>query len=109
MGVAGGAIGRAVLQAYREAAAGRAGAAAAKGARRRMSIEEAKQVLEVDSATGAPQIEERHDVLRKLNEPNQEDSPGSPYLQARISAARTVLLEEIQKGNPKEKTPPNVE
>mmetsp|Transcript_19506 Transcript_19506/g.44371 ORF Transcript_19506/g.44371 Transcript_19506/m.44371 type:complete len:112 (-) Transcript_19506:88-423(-) len=88
--VAGGAIGRAVLEAYKEAAAGRgggaAGAAARKLGRRRMTIDEARNILEVEATTEFAKIEERGDVLHKLNE-------GSPYLQARITAARKIIEE----------------
>jgi len=88
--VAGGAIGRAVLEAYKEAAAGRgggaAGAAARKFARRRMTIDEARNILEVEANAEPAKLDERHDLLHKLNE-------GSPYLQARISAARKIIAE----------------
>eukprot|EP00930_Biecheleria_cincta_P080489 TRINITY_DN68779_c0_g1_i1.p1 TRINITY_DN68779_c0_g1~~TRINITY_DN68779_c0_g1_i1.p1 ORF type:complete len:137 (+),score=34.76 TRINITY_DN68779_c0_g1_i1:28-411(+) len=95
--VAGGAVGRAVMEAYKEAAAGRGAAAAAaqKMARRRMSLDEARKVLDAEgSSVTAATIEERYKILHALNAPS-EDSPGSPYLQARISAARSVLLKNL--------------
>lgn len=57
--VAGGHIGRAVAEAYKEAAAGRgaAGAAAQRIARRRMSLDEAKKVLDADAADGPAKIQ----------------------------------------------------
>mmetsp|Transcript_124792 Transcript_124792/g.349576 ORF Transcript_124792/g.349576 Transcript_124792/m.349576 type:complete len:128 (-) Transcript_124792:116-499(-) len=104
--VAGGHIGRAVAEAYKEAAAGRgaAGAAAQRIARRRMSLDEAKKVLDADAADGPAKIQERFDVLHKLNAPS-ENSPGSPYLQSRITAAHKVLLEEMAKADKSKKAP----
>eukprot|EP00435_Cladocopium_sp_Y103_P069621 s574_g33.t1 len=94
--VAGGAIGRAVVEAYKEAAAGRGAAAAAaqKVARRRMSLDEARKVLDAEGSVTPTQVEERFQTLHKLNA-SSEESPGSPYLQARISAAHKVLLEHL--------------
>mmetsp|Transcript_56569 Transcript_56569/g.106122 ORF Transcript_56569/g.106122 Transcript_56569/m.106122 type:complete len:126 (-) Transcript_56569:458-835(-) len=94
--VAGGAIGRAVLEAYKEAAAGKGAAAAAaqKIARRRMSLDEARKVLDAESVVSRTQIEERFQTLHQLNAPSEE-CPGSPYLQDRISAAHKVLLEHL--------------
>eukprot|EP00439_Symbiodinium_sp_Y106_P059038 s2768_g8.t1 len=99
--VAGGAIGRAVLEAYKEAAAGRGAAAAAaqKIARRRMSLDEAKKVLDADGVTSRSKIEERFQTLHSLNAPSEE-CPGSPYLQDRIAAAHKVVLENLETSNP---------
>eukprot|EP00927_Polykrikos_kofoidii_P013615 TRINITY_DN15918_c0_g1_i1.p1 TRINITY_DN15918_c0_g1~~TRINITY_DN15918_c0_g1_i1.p1 ORF type:complete len:123 (-),score=27.92 TRINITY_DN15918_c0_g1_i1:195-563(-) len=96
--VAGGAIGRAALSAYKEAAAGRGGAgAAARAVRRQMSSDEARKVLNFEADACEKTIQERFELLHKLNE-QTEHSPGSPYLQARIVAARTVLLKELRGG-----------
>ncbi|CAJ1344912.1 unnamed protein product [Effrenium voratum] len=94
--VAGGAIGRAVLEAYKEAAAGRgpAAAAAKQMSRRRMSLDEAKKVLDAEGSFSAAQVEDKFQTLHKLNAPSEE-SPGSPYLQARIYAAHKVLSEHL--------------
>lgn len=46
--------------------------------------------------------QERFDVLHKLNAPS-ENSPGSPYLQSRITAAHKVLLEEMAKADKSKK------
>eukprot|EP00931_Biecheleriopsis_adriatica_P081008 TRINITY_DN54359_c0_g1_i1.p1 TRINITY_DN54359_c0_g1~~TRINITY_DN54359_c0_g1_i1.p1 ORF type:complete len:141 (-),score=45.30 TRINITY_DN54359_c0_g1_i1:57-449(-) len=97
--VAGGAIGRAAMEAYKEAAAGRGAAAAAaqKIARRRMSLDEARKVLDAEGAAVTEAlIEERFNTLNGLNAPSEE-SPGSPYLQDRISAARQVLIDSLKK------------
>eukprot|EP00933_Yihiella_yeosuensis_P020291 TRINITY_DN16295_c0_g1_i5.p2 TRINITY_DN16295_c0_g1~~TRINITY_DN16295_c0_g1_i5.p2 ORF type:complete len:155 (-),score=46.51 TRINITY_DN16295_c0_g1_i5:203-619(-) len=97
--VAGNTIGRAVMEAYKEAAAGRGAAAAAaqKIARRRMSLDEARKVFDVEASATEQIVQERFETLHKLNAPT-EDFVGSPYLQARVSAARTVILEHINKG-----------
>mmetsp|Transcript_6519 Transcript_6519/g.18290 ORF Transcript_6519/g.18290 Transcript_6519/m.18290 type:complete len:119 (-) Transcript_6519:244-600(-) len=96
--VAGGAIGRAVVQAYKEAAAGRAANSkvAAAVLRRNMALDEARQVLGVELTATPEEIATRFDLLNKLNAPSEE-SPGSPYLQIKISAAQTVLLEALAK------------
>mmetsp|Transcript_96208 Transcript_96208/g.200973 ORF Transcript_96208/g.200973 Transcript_96208/m.200973 type:complete len:130 (+) Transcript_96208:223-612(+) len=96
MMTAGGAIGRAAMEAYKEAAAGRgaAGAAASKLARRRMSLDEAKQILDVELTESQTKIQERFETLHKINEP-REDFLGSPYLQLKVNAARSVMMEEI--------------
>ncbi|CAE7509788.1 timm16, partial [Symbiodinium microadriaticum] len=90
-----------VLEAYKEAAAGRGAAAAAaqKIARRRMSLDEAKKVLDADGVTSRSQIEERFQTLHSLNAPSEE-CPGSPYLQDRIAAAHKVVLENLETSNP---------
>ncbi|CAK9025676.1 unnamed protein product [Durusdinium trenchii] len=107
--VAGGAIGRAVVEAYKEAAAGRGAAAAAAqkvAARRRMSLDEARKVLDAEGGVTPAQVEERFQTLHKLNAPSEE-SPGSPYLQARIAAAHKVLLEQLgESTSTKEAKPP---
>merc|ERR1719343_115678 len=108
--VAGGAIAKAAAEAYKEAAAGRgvAGQAAQKVARRRMSVDEARNVLGVEAGTGEKAIQERFDVLYKLNTATEE-SAGSPYLQTKITAARNVLIDELVKAGkaeaPKEEAP----
>mmetsp|Transcript_25964 Transcript_25964/g.83793 ORF Transcript_25964/g.83793 Transcript_25964/m.83793 type:complete len:173 (+) Transcript_25964:108-626(+) len=85
----GGAVGRAAMEAYKEAAAGRgaAGAAAQRIAGRRMSLDEARQVLDADVLDGQSKIQERFELLHKLNGPTEEFA-GSPYLQVKIAAAR---------------------
>ncbi|CAK0878621.1 unnamed protein product, partial [Prorocentrum cordatum] len=103
--VAGGAVGKAVLEAYREAAAGRgaaAQAAAKMASRRRMRPDEARKVLDLESAGALTeaQVQERFDVLHKLNTPTEEFA-GSPYLQSRIQAAHSVLLDEVARSPPK--------
>mmetsp|Transcript_74742 Transcript_74742/g.189732 ORF Transcript_74742/g.189732 Transcript_74742/m.189732 type:complete len:133 (-) Transcript_74742:27-425(-) len=96
----GGAVGRAAMEAYKEAAAGRgaAGAAAQRIAGRRMSVDEARQVLDADVLDGQSKIQERFELLHKLNGPTEEFA-GSPYLQLKIDAARSVLIDEIVKAS----------
>eukprot|EP00434_Breviolum_minutum_P016233 symbB.v1.2.014305.t1/scaffold1034.1/size142864/18 len=77
-----------------------------------MSLDEAKKVLDAEGSVTQTQVEERFQTLHKLNAPSEdlfchvsqglvfcavccEESPGSPYLQARISAAHKVLLEQL--------------
>mmetsp|Transcript_73405 Transcript_73405/g.203834 ORF Transcript_73405/g.203834 Transcript_73405/m.203834 type:complete len:121 (-) Transcript_73405:131-493(-) len=94
--VAGGAIGRAAMEAYREAAAGRGGAAAAasKVVRRQMSGDEARKVLGTEGPLNEALLKERFELLHKLNAQTEESS-GSPYLQARITAAHKMLSKEL--------------
>merc|ERR1719424_952632 len=62
-----------------------------------MNIDEAKKVLELEVALApeeaAAKIEERFSLLHGLNAVSKE-SPGSPYLQARITIAKNVMLAE---------------
>lgn len=92
--VAGSAIGRAAVQAYREAAKNgqQAGGVAAMVAKRRMSIDEAQKVLDLQSSATAEEIEAKYEVLHTLNAPT-DDFAGSPYLQKKFSNAKTVLLD----------------
>mmetsp|Transcript_2240 Transcript_2240/g.3866 ORF Transcript_2240/g.3866 Transcript_2240/m.3866 type:complete len:117 (+) Transcript_2240:120-470(+) len=91
---AGVAVGRALIQAYKEAAAGRGPAAAQRLVRKRMTADEAQKVLELEgTALDEAKIQERFDVLHKLNATTDEFA-GSPYLQARILVARQVLIDE---------------
>mmetsp|Transcript_54582 Transcript_54582/g.130216 ORF Transcript_54582/g.130216 Transcript_54582/m.130216 type:complete len:123 (-) Transcript_54582:70-438(-) len=88
---AGGHLGRAIAQAYREAAAGRTASGAPRMIRRRMSPDEAQKILEVDAGVDKAKIEERVARLHELNQPSG-DFAGSPYLQDRFAAAQAVLL-----------------
>merc|ERR1711957_261945 len=102
-------ISRAAVEAYKEAAAGRGAAAEvarkAGAAKRRMSLDEASKIMDVTTAEGQAAIEERFQILHKLNEP-VEGSAGSPYLQNKISAAHKVLMEGVAKS---EATPGSTE
>uniref|UniRef100_A0A7S2MUY0 Mitochondrial import inner membrane translocase subunit TIM16 n=1 Tax=Alexandrium andersonii TaxID=327968 RepID=A0A7S2MUY0_9DINO len=87
--VAGSALGKAVLEAYREAAAGRGSGAAAnaakKFARKKMSLDEARNILTVEASTEVEKVEERCAQLCELN-------ADSPYLQERIKVAQKIIL-----------------
>ena len=93
----GGAVGRAVSAAYKEAAAkGAANPSALSHAiSRRMSVEEAAKILEVDiKSMSAEKVSERATHLVKINTPT-DDFLGSPYLQRKVENAKTVLLESM--------------
>ena len=96
--VAGGAVGRAVMNAYKEAAqrgAQQGGSSLAQVLSRRMTVEEASKILEVDAKTvSSEKISERAGHLFKQNNATAE-FPGSPYIQKRVQNAQTVLLEHL--------------
>ncbi|EPR63399.1 putative mitochondria-associated granulocyte macrophage CSF signaling molecule [Toxoplasma gondii TgCatPRC2] len=105
--VAGSAVGRAVVQAYRDAA--KRGAFNATGAagrqsltlRSRMSADEARRILGLDSSgsSSAPlcrqDIEARHKRLYEINAPSGTFA-GSPYLQKKVNIAKVILLEKLE-------------
>ena len=98
--VAGGAVGRAVMSAYKEAAqrgAQQGGSTLSQVISRRMSVEEATKILEVDvKSLSAEKVAERAGHLWKQNTATGE-FPGSPYIQKRVQNAQTVLVEYLQK------------
>lgn len=100
--VAGGAVARSVVNAYKEAASRGASNPAASSVRqaisRRMSSEEAAKILEVDTASlSREKLAQRFDALFKANA-GRADSPGSPYIQRRVSNANTVLSDFLSNG-----------
>eukprot|EP00397_Hematodinium_sp_SG-2012_P056915 GEMP01070700.1.p1 GENE.GEMP01070700.1~~GEMP01070700.1.p1 ORF type:complete len:132 (+),score=28.03 GEMP01070700.1:23-418(+) len=95
--VAGGALGRAVFQAYREAAARGAqnpNINRAMAIRRRMHSDEARNILDVQPIANSEEIIRRFERLHELNSPRDE-SPGSEYLQTKVTIAKDVLLDEL--------------
>ena len=99
--VAGGAVGRAVLGAYKEAAqrgAQHGSATLSQVISRKMSVEEACKILELADikSASAEKIAERAGHLWKQNTPVGE-FPGSPYIQKRVQNAETVLMQHLQK------------
>jgi len=102
--VAGGAIGRAVFQAYREAAARGAqnpNLSRALPIRRRMLVEEARNVLDVKPQVEAEEIIRRFEKLNELNA-ESEGTKGSTYLQSKIAIAKDILLDDIAAKEAKE-------
>ncbi|OEH76650.1 mitochondria-associated granulocyte macrophage csf signaling [Cyclospora cayetanensis] len=106
--VAGSALGRAVVQAYKDAAkqgiaAGGAARSQPLSLRPRMSNDEARKILGFPCGNGSktPSREEilaRFDRLFQINAPSGNFA-GSPYLQKRVAVARSIMLEECnQKG-----------
>ena len=95
----GGAVGRAVMNAYSEAAArGAANPTALTHAiSRRMTVDEAAKILEVDIKAAADKIAAKADHLAKANSPNPPEYLGSPYLLRKVENARTVLNEATTK------------
>lgn len=91
---AGGAIGRAVANAYKEAAVrGAANPSALSHAiSPRMSKDEAIKILEIRGEVTKQQIEERSTHMIQINQPSGEFL-GSPFIQRKVENARTVLSE----------------
>ena len=99
---AGGAIGRAVANAWKEAAArGAANPTALSAAlSRRMTAKEAAQILELDVNTATSEkVKERAAQIVKANQP-VDDFLGSPYIQRRVENAEAVLKESLPQGPP---------
>lgn len=92
--VCGSAVARAVVQAYKDTAL-RGGAASRVPhvLRRRMSVDEAGKILEVDvnSATEA-EIQSRFQRLYEINAPT-ESFLGSPYIRKKVENAKVILGE----------------
>merc|ERR1711934_887601 len=92
--MAGGAVvGKAVMQAYRQAVAnGKAGGVTA-AVSRTMRVSEARQVLNVNEGATAEEVMkawERHHATNA----GSDTFTGSPYIQAKITNAKEALLKE---------------
>jgi hypothetical protein len=98
--VAGGAVGRAMMNAYKEAAqrgAQQGASTLSQVISRRMSVDEATKILEVDvKSVTQEKVVERAGHLWNTNNPTAE-FPGSPYIQKRVQNAQTVLIDHLQK------------
>lgn len=102
--VAGGAIARSVVNAYKEAASRGASNPAAASVKqaisRRMSAEEAAKILDVEAASlSREKLAQRFEALYKANT-TSADTPGSPYIQRRVSNANTVLSDFLSRASP---------
>lgn len=91
--VAGGAVARSVVNAYKEAAtrgaANPAAASVKQAISRRMSPDEAAKIMDVElKECTREKLIQRFETLYKANE-------SSPYVQRKVSNARTVLLEKL--------------
>lgn len=101
--VAGSALGRAVVQAYKDAAQRGATMNAPSRSqplslRPRMSSDEARKILGFDAGAGC-KTPTKDEILLRYNRLYQINAPsgnfaGSPYLQKRVAVARSILLEE---------------
>lgn len=105
--VAASSVGRAMLQAYRDAAkkgTGEVGRTISGqrplSLRSRMTAEEARRILGLDStdslrgSVSVEEVKQRHKRLYEINAPTGAFS-GSPYLQKKVNIARMILLEDI--------------
>ncbi|CEL96971.1 unnamed protein product [Vitrella brassicaformis CCMP3155] len=95
--IAGGALFRAFIQAYREAAMrGAANPAFQQTFSRKMSLDEASKILEIDfRRTGIEEIVQRFHRLHEINA-KKDNFPGSPYLQRKVEIAKEVLEDHIR-------------
>jgi hypothetical protein len=103
--VAGGAIARSVVNAYKEAAArgasNPASASVTQALKRRMTADEAARILEVElGACDKEKVLQRFKIMHEANAPRGSEFLGSPYIQRRVSNAHTVLMEHLQKVQP---------
>jgi large subunit ribosomal protein L40e len=94
-------LGRAFVQAYKEAMAKAAANAAASGGTLRagMSKDEAMKILGVDDKAQAERIAERHAFLLKQNDASKG---GSEYLRMKITGAMEALAPEGRGGSSSE-------
>jgi import inner membrane translocase subunit TIM16 len=91
--VAGGAVARSVVNAYKEAASRGASNPAAASVKqaisRRMSPDEAAKIIDIElQQCTREKLIERFETLYKAND-------ASPYVQRKVSNARTVLMEKL--------------
>ena len=104
--VAGGAVMRSVVTAYKEAAARGATNPAAAGVKqalsRRMTPDDAAKILDLElpSAT-REKLAQRFESLYKANASSAE-FPGSPYIQRKVANANTVLNDYLNRAAKKE-------
>mmetsp|Transcript_45218 Transcript_45218/g.117036 ORF Transcript_45218/g.117036 Transcript_45218/m.117036 type:complete len:113 (-) Transcript_45218:1130-1468(-) len=87
-------IGRAAFQAYNQALAnaakkGATGASAGAAALGRMTISEARKILNVNTGASKTTVEEAFERLHTANDPAKG---GSSYIQAKIRGAKTRLM-----------------
>jgi hypothetical protein len=99
--VAGGAVVRSIVTAYKEAAArggsNPAAASVKQAISRRMGAEEAAKILDVElNQATRERMAQRYEALYKANAANQ-DFQGSPYLQRKVANAHTVLNDYLNK------------
>jgi large subunit ribosomal protein L40e len=94
-------LGRAFVQAYKEAMAKAAANAAASGGTLRagMSKDEAMKILGVDDKAQAEKIAERHAFLLKQNDASKG---GSEYLRTKITGAMEALFPDGKGGSSSE-------
>ncbi|CAD7975839.1 unnamed protein product [Amoebophrya sp. A25] len=106
--VAGGAAGRAVRDAYREAAKNPKVATAVGN--KKMSVDEATKILDVvqsfselnaakageEASLCAKSIASKAETMRAINQVDAKGI-GSPYLQSKVSIAEVILLEELKR------------
>jgi hypothetical protein len=98
--VAGGAVVRSVMTAYKEAASRGASNPTAQSVKtamsRRMSPDEAAKILEIELAQASKeQVAQRFDALYKANQA-ADGYMGSPYIQRKVSNSNTVLQEYLK-------------
>jgi hypothetical protein len=99
--VAGGAVVRSIVNAYKEAAARGASNPAASSVKqaisRRMNPEEAAKILDIElNQATREKLAQRFETLYKANAPTA-DFPGSPYIQRKVGNANTVLNDYLNR------------
>ncbi|KAJ1953599.1 mitochondrial import inner membrane translocase subunit TIM16 [Dispira parvispora] len=98
-------VGRAFVEAYKQAAANSANRHAARGAgdavtrRTGITIDEACQILNVKKDTPIEEVTKKYNTLFKLNDPK---SGGTLYLQSKIFRAKERLELELAKSKQSE-------
>ncbi|KAL8271313.1 hypothetical protein Esti_004752 [Eimeria stiedai] len=107
--VAGSAVGRAMVRAYKDAAqrgvaSGGASPAQPLSLRPRMTPDEARKILGFEAGAG-DKIPSREEIISRFDRLYQINAPagnfaGSPYLQKKVIIARTILLDERAKAGP---------
>ena len=93
-----GVVGRAFMEAYKQALANGGAAAnkAGKAAAGRASVAEAeaRQILNLKPKASDEEVKQAYDTLHAMNDPKKG---GSEYIQAKITFARDALLREAPK------------
>ncbi|KAL8438107.1 hypothetical protein ACSSS7_000472 [Eimeria intestinalis] len=106
--VAGSAVGRAIVRAYKDAAQRGPVSGGASGGqpltlRPRMTPDEARKILGFEARPG-DKIPSREEIMSRFHRLYQINAPagnfaGSPYLQKKVTIARTILLDEYAKAS----------
>eukprot|EP00306_Pavlova_sp_CCMP459_P012885 CAMPEP_0185185918 /NCGR_PEP_ID=MMETSP1140-20130426/3662_1 /TAXON_ID=298111 /ORGANISM="Pavlova sp., Strain CCMP459" /LENGTH=121 /DNA_ID=CAMNT_0027752155 /DNA_START=15 /DNA_END=380 /DNA_ORIENTATION=+ len=91
----GGAVGRAFLDAYKQALQNGTTASSLRRAGGGITAQEARSILNVKPSAAPEEVKEAYQRLHNMNDPSKG---GSAYLQAKIQNAHDALAEDVSSG-----------